>query len=724
MPYRAPEQGFGCDGRCVAAWWDTVGHVGAGMIRTVAHHVLHTPVMHDAVSQIWFAHDEERTSQQGIVRLLDVEIAGRAAVEACLRDAGRGAALRHRSVVSVREVGDHDSPYVLSEYAPFEPLTEQLGTRWTLDEAIDLARPLADALDAAAAAGLAHGAVHPRTIWLDRRAGRIERRPVLAGFGLHHVLADAAGSGRYTEPLDDFLCVAPELLRGGAPTNRSDQYALAATVHHALTGRPLFERQSLAALFGAHLFAQPSGVDGVGTDASTSLDEIMARALAKDPDRRFDRCSDFVAALVAWHQAASGPSRADVPVLPTPTATPAPTREPDDAGQRPGRALPVRPLLVAGGIAAGVLVLALIAVTFARAPAGDGSDTTSVAAGSNAPTTAPQDRAVRWRAQIDGGSPTAMHVSPAGLLIDIDDHTVVVDPDSGEPRGDLDSGGRGVVADGDRYVTGDDGLRAVDVVDGTVRWQLPISTASAPKAVDDTVYGISDADVPQLIATDADSGERLWAFPEDEVAFPAETAVEPVDDFVYLADDEAVYGILPAGAMAGEDTAMITASEPASEPLCLWRHEVDEKMWTSSLQAVERGVAVADRSGTVCLRAHVDGERLWCVPVEGVADSRPTLYEAGDRIVVVTRSAITALDSRTGAQAWRRAGPWRRTVRDGDRLVAVQPDGGMATVSLSSGVLRRPVDAKIGQGALLAVDGDVLYAARRNGTVLSIDLTG
>ena len=134
--------------------------------------------------------------------------------------------------------------------------------------------------------------------------------------------------------------------------------------------------------------------------------------------------------------------------------------------------------------------------------------------------------------------------------------------------------------------------------------------------------------------------------------------------------------ILPVGAIAGEDTEMITASEPATEPLCLWRHEVDEKMWTSSLRAVDRGVAVANRSGTVCLRAHVDGERLWCVPVEGVANSRPTLFEAGDRIVVVTRDAITALDSRTGAQVWRQAGPWRRTVRGGDRLVAADLDVG------------------------------------------------
>jgi hypothetical protein len=40
--------------------------------------------------------------------------------------------------------------------------------------------------------------------------------------------------------LDDFLYVAPEMLRGALPTNRSDQFSLAAAFHHALTGHPMF----------------------------------------------------------------------------------------------------------------------------------------------------------------------------------------------------------------------------------------------------------------------------------------------------------------------------------------------------------------------------------------------------------------------------------------------------------------------------------------------------
>jgi outer membrane protein assembly factor BamB len=255
---------------------------------------------------------------------------------------------------------------------------------------------------------------------------------------------------------------------------------------------------------------------------------------------------------------------------------------------------------------------------------------------------------VRWRGQLDG-RPTAVHVTPAGLVVEAGGRTTVVDPATGEVRGDLPGAGDGVVAAGGQFVSDVDGrLQSVDVADGSVTWDAPVDPASTPTAFAGTVYGISDDDVPKLIATDAGSGERLWAFPTDEPAFPAETAVAAQKDFVYLADDRTVYGILPTGAMAGTDTPLIGAAEPAAEPLCLWRHEVDEQLWAGSLAAVDGGVIVASRTGTVCLRRHADGLASWCVPVDGVRRAQPTIYAAGDRVVVVTRAAVTALDVATG----------------------------------------------------------------------------
>lgn len=696
------------------------------MGRTVARHVLQARVLQDAVSDVWYARHAERPSQRAVVRLITPGVATDNAIEACLAEARAASGVVHGNIVRVHAVGDAADPYVLSRFAPITPLAAEMSDRWTVDDAVELLGPLGDALDVAADGGIPHGAVHGRSVWIDdRRPAGGPRKAVLSGFGLHHLLARVAARDGHRAPLDDFLYVAPELLRGASPSNRSDQYALAAAIHHAITGRPPFQRRTLAALFGAHMFANPPQVRGfVDPDAGHELEVILARGLAKDPDDRFDRCDALVTALEQWCDATSHrPRFAERRRAGGPTPLPVEVLSP---GRRRGGTR----IAIAAALVTGVAAVGLAAASLSRDRAPDVRAAMTTSSGrtgtpeSAVDTATPgsEDPHVRWRGWLDG-RPTAVHVAPAGLLVEAGGRTTLIDPATGEVRGELSGVGAGVVAAGDQFVSDVDGrLRSVDVADGSVSWEVAVDPASRPTAFDDTVYGISDATVPQLIATDAGSGRRLWAFPSDELTFPSETAVAPRDDFVYLADDTTVYGILPTGATAGTDTPLIAASEPASEPLCLWRHEVDGALWTGSLMAVGDGVVVAGRDGTVCLRRHADGVPIWCVPVDGVRGAQPTVYDAGDRVVVVTAKAVTALDARTGAQLWRQRGPWRRTVRDGDRLVAIEGDGGLATVSLVTGTVRRPVAATVQRNALLAVDDDVVYAAQPDGSLVAVEV--
>jgi outer membrane protein assembly factor BamB len=302
------------------------------------------------------------------------------------------------------------------------------------------------------------------------------------------------------------------------------------------------------------------------------------------------------------------------------------------------------------------------------------------------------------------------------------DGALLLDPTTGDVRANLLAGRTGTVTAGDRIVSADGAdLQAVSVADGSVLWRAPVRTV-APTVAGDTVYGVTDEDVPQLVATDAGSGDRLWEFPRDEAAFPADASVAARDDFVYLADGTALYGILPEGAMAGEDTPLITATEAASEPLCLWRHEVEEDMWTSSLRAVDVGVVIANRSGTVCLRRHTDGEPVWCVRVPGVARAEPTIYPAEGRLFVVTEVGITAIDTGSGERIWSREGRWPWTVMAGDRLIAVDREGRVAALSLATGTLTRPIDTSVGVPSAIAADGDTLYVGHGDGTVISVDM--
>jgi outer membrane protein assembly factor BamB len=289
-------------------------------------------------------------------------------------------------------------------------------------------------------------------------------------------------------------------------------------------------------------------------------------------------------------------------------------------------------------------------------------------AASEAPSTEPS---VRWRQQLPSRL-TGLQTTAEGPVAVTRDGALLLDPVTGEVRTNLLAGRPpGTVAAGDRIVSADGAdLQAVSVADGSVLWRVPVRTVT-PTVAGDTVYGVTDEDVPQLVATDAGSGDRLWEFPRDEAAFPADASVAARDDFVYLADGTALYGILPEGAMAGEDTPLITATEAASEPLCLWRHEVEEDMWTSSLRAVDVGEVIANRSGTVCLRRHTVGEPVWCVRVRGVARAEPTIYPAEGRLFVFTEVVITAIDIGSGESIWSRECWWSWKVMDCDRLIAV-----------------------------------------------------
>jgi serine/threonine-protein kinase len=315
-------------------------------------------------------------------------------------DADAATRLTHDRVVATDEIARRDGhTYIVSPYTPAIPLSHHLqGGVPGPDRALALLGPLAGALDAAARTDLAHGAVHPRTIWVVSDPGGVSApRALLSGFGLHHLLRVLAVQRR-ADVVDDFLYVAPELLRGGRPSTRSDQYALAAAFLHAMTGRPPFEGEHLAALFGAHLYRSPPPVELDDWMAALALDEILARSLAKNPDHRFERCHDFVDAVAQWqHQyrtasAAAGadapdrepaPVSAAVPVGAAAAKPPSSEPAPDSAVPAPDSAVPAAiarrqpwrllriaptPVLAAVGLVVGIIV-ALIVIPRGPSPA-------------------------------------------------------------------------------------------------------------------------------------------------------------------------------------------------------------------------------------------------------------------------------------------------------------------------------------------------------------------
>jgi serine/threonine protein kinase len=174
-------------------------------------------------------------------------------------------------------------------------LREQYPTGMPLPAVIEIITAVASALDYAHARGLLHRDVKPSNI-LIARLDDDERRILLSDFGVARDLGDSSGLTLTNMAVGTVAYAAPEQLMGRPLDGRADQYALAATAYHLLTGAPLFPHSNAAVVIGKHLNAQPPPLTDRHPELAP-LDAALAKALAKDPTARFVSCMDSHARL-------------------------------------------------------------------------------------------------------------------------------------------------------------------------------------------------------------------------------------------------------------------------------------------------------------------------------------------------------------------------------------------------------------------------------------------
>jgi serine/threonine-protein kinase len=199
---------------------------------------------------------------------------------------------------------------------------------------VEIVAAVADALDYAHARGLLHRDVKPPNILLTHPE-RGRRRIVLADFGIARDAAETHGLTETNMTVGTVNYASPEQLTGSRIDGRADQYGLAATAYHLLTGAPMFGNSNPAVVIGRHLNAAPPRLADF-RPALAPLDPVLAKALAKNPQDRFLSCTDFATAL----QRAVDGSRPLPPLVPAPGPPPPP---PPGPPVRPPAVMPVPP---------------------------------------------------------------------------------------------------------------------------------------------------------------------------------------------------------------------------------------------------------------------------------------------------------------------------------------------------------------------------------------------
>lgn len=288
-----------------------------------------------------------------------------------VREADMAAGLSHPHIVGVHDRGEYDGQLWISmDYIEGTDLLALMRDRYPrglpLPQVAAIVTAIADALDYAHHRGLLHRDIKPANILLSDPDERGARRILLTDFGIARTSGDVSGLTATNMTVGTVTYSAPEQLLGDPIDGRADQYALAATAFHLLTGTRMFQHSNPVAVISAHLHTPPP-LPGQRRAELAAVDPIFATALAKDPQYRFPSCREFAHHLsTTLHQLAEHASPTQ-PAAPIPaTAPPAflqpgppPVPQPLPPRRRRGRLLATIAAAVAVVVAvvAGFLVI-------------------------------------------------------------------------------------------------------------------------------------------------------------------------------------------------------------------------------------------------------------------------------------------------------------------------------------------------------------------------------
>ncbi|MGH2377569.1 MAG: serine/threonine protein kinase [Candidatus Limnocylindria bacterium] len=260
--------------------------------------------------EVWRGRDE-RLERDVAVKLLG-HGADAAFRERFTDEARRAATISHPNVVTVFDQGqDGPDAYMVMEYVRGRTLREVAADRGplTLQEATRIVAQVAEALDAAHAAGVVHCDVKPSNVTLDDRG-----TAKLADFGV----ARAARGAAEQELLGTPRYIAPERIEGKAPTPASDVYGLGLVAFELIAGRPHLEGLDTEELLRERLEGPPPSLRRARVGVPADVDVVVAKALARDPGRRYQGAGEFARDLLAAARGEHTQTMSVVPPAPRP----------------------------------------------------------------------------------------------------------------------------------------------------------------------------------------------------------------------------------------------------------------------------------------------------------------------------------------------------------------------------------------------------------------------
>jgi serine/threonine-protein kinase len=214
-------------------------------------------------------------------------------IERFRREAKNAAALNHPNIVSIYDRGEaEDTYYIAMEFLDGRTLKELIVSRGAapVNVAIEYARQILSALRFAHRHGIVHRDIKPHNVLVDSE-GRVK----VTDFGIAR-----AGTSQMTEAgsiVGTAQYLSPEQARGGEVDPRSDLYSLGIVLYELLTGKTPFDGETPVEIAMKHLSNAPKAPSKLRPDIPPELDMVIMRALAKNPDDRYQSADEMEADL-------------------------------------------------------------------------------------------------------------------------------------------------------------------------------------------------------------------------------------------------------------------------------------------------------------------------------------------------------------------------------------------------------------------------------------------